>query len=279
MVPSAVPLAHRPPRRPHAWAVALLLSQAAVAFVWWRLGTAVGLPLMVASHLVFWWGALRYDSALFGPVVRSLPTAERVVWLTIDDGPSAETPALLDLLDRHGAKATFFVVAEQVRRHPELARAIVERGHDLGNHSDTHPSKWFWALGPARMRREIARAQADIARLTGVTPRWFRAVVGMANPFVSAPLRDLGLARVAWNARGFDGVAADADAVVARIERALRPGAIVLMHEGARHGRNLEMMERLLCRLDALGYRCVLPVVASTGDPAISDAGRRSASC
>ena len=239
--------------------IAFLVLHALVAFAWWRLGWPAGLGLLVLTHAAFLWGTLRYDSALFGPVVRSLATDRPVVWLTIDDGPSVDTPAILDLLDRHGARATFFVVAGNVRRHPEVAREIVRRGHDLGNHSDTHPEKWFWALGPGRMRREIVRAQADIERITGRAPRWFRAVVGMANPFVAAPLRDLGLARVAWNARGFDGVAGDPQAVVARIERALRPGAIVLMHEGAPHGRNVEMLERLLQRLDARGYRCVLP--------------------
>lgn len=254
-------LAHTPPRRPHVPVIAFLVLHAVVALLWSTLGWTIGLPALLLAHAAFLWGTLRYDSALFGPVVRALATTEPVVWLTIDDGPSADTPAILDLLDRHAARATFFVVAENVRRHPELAREIVRRGHDLGNHSDTHSEKWFWALGPLRMRREIARAQADIERVTGHAPRWFRAVVGMANPFVAAPLRDLGLARVAWNARGFDGVAGDPDVVVARIERALKPGAIVLMHEGAPHGRNVEMLERLLERLAARGYRCVLPRV------------------
>ncbi|GAB6194846.1 polysaccharide deacetylase family protein [Lysobacter xanthus] len=259
MVPSDVKLAHRPPRFPRLAVALSIASQAAVALLWWRFGWRTGLPALILSHAALLWGSLRYDSALFGPVVRSLPTREKLVWLTIDDGPSTDTAAILDLLDRHGAKATFFVVADRVRAHPALAREMVRRGHELGNHSDRHPSKWFWALGPSRMRREIATAQTDIARISGRAPRWFRAVVGMANPFVAAPLHELGLARVAWNARGFDGVAGDPDRVVARVERALRPGAIVLMHEGAPHGRNVEMLDRLLGRFDALGYRCVLP--------------------
>ncbi|GAB2509055.1 polysaccharide deacetylase family protein [Lysobacter humi (ex Lee et al. 2017)] len=265
MSTESIALPHRPPRHPQAWWAALLLSQAAVAVLWWRFGTVVGLPAMLASHLAFWWGTLRFDSAMFGPVVRRLPTEAKVVWLTIDDGPSAETPAILDLLDRHGARATFFVIGRHVAARPDLAREILRRGHELGNHSESHPEKWFWALGPSRMRGEIEAAQAAIARVTGVAPVWFRAVVGMANPFVSAPLKRLGLARVGWNARGFDGVAGDPAAVVARVERQLAPGAIVLMHEGAPHGRNVEMLERLLQRLDALGYRCVLPVPQRDG--------------
>ena len=95
--------------------------------------------------------------------------------------------------------------------------------------------------------------------IAGAAPHWFRSVVGMSNPFLSAPLREHGLARVGWSARGFDAVAADPAAVVARVERDLAPGAIVLMHEGARHGRNVETLALLLQRLDVLGYRTVLP--------------------
>ena len=250
---------HRVPRRPHAWWGALLASQLLVAALWWRFGWALGLPLMLASHAVFWWGVLKPGSRLYSPVLARLPTAEPVVWLTIDDGPSEQTAAILDLLDAHGAKATFFVVGERALARPDALREVARRGHGIGNHSHSHPQAWFWALGPAAMRREVGQAQTAITAITGEPPRWFRAVVGMANPFVSAPLREHGLARVAWSARGFDAVAADPAAVVARIERDLRPGAIVLLHEGARHGRNVEVLALLLQRLDALGYRTVLP--------------------
>lgn len=265
---------HRVPRRPHAWAWCLALSQLAVVAIWWRWGWQAGLPAMVASHAPFWWGTLWPHSRLFGPVLNRLPIADRAVWLTIDDGPSDDTAPILDALDAHGAKATFFLVGERAARRPELVREILRRGHDIGNHSTTHPSKWFWALGPSRMRREIADTQrilGEIMQTEGMrtegirtkgidtSPRWFRAVVGLSNPFVHAPLKTHGLARAAWSARGFDGVAGDPAKVVARIERGLAPGAIVLLHEGAAHGGNVETIRLLLQRLDALGYRTTLP--------------------
>lgn len=250
---------HRPPRRPHTWAWSLLLSQLAVAAVWWHWDWSVGLPAMLASHAPFCWATLKADSRLFSPVLRRVPTREKAVWLTIDDGPSADTAAMLDLLDRHHARATFFVVGERAARRPDLVREIVSRGHTLGNHSHRHPQAWFWALGPRRMRAEIAQTQATLTALTGTAPRWFRAVVGMANPFTAAPLRAHGLARVAWSARGYDALAADPRVVAARIGRTLAPGAIVLLHEGARHGRNVEALALLLQRLDTLGYRTLLP--------------------
>jgi peptidoglycan/xylan/chitin deacetylase (PgdA/CDA1 family) len=261
---------HRPPTHPHAWLSWLPLSQLAVAAVWWRWGWAWGLPTMLLSHLPLLWGTLKADSRVFSPVLRRLPTREPRVWLTIDDGPSDDTAVMLDLLDRHRARATFFVVGERVRQRPELVREIVRRGHTLGNHSDSHPQAWFWALGPRQMRAQIAQNQATLAAITGTAPRWFRAVVGMANPFVSAPLRDLGLARVAWSARGFDALAADPATVVARIENDLAPGAIVLLHEGAKHGRNAEALALLLQRMDARGYRSVLPEELECGEATLT---------
>lgn len=250
---------HQPPRHPHAWLPLFLASQLLVAAIWWTAGWPWGVASMLATHGAMVWGSLHPRSRLFSPVLSRLPTDAREVWLTIDDGPSAETEAMLDALDAHGAKATFFLVGARAQARPDLVQAIAQRGHGIGNHSDTHPSAWFWALGPRRMRREIDATQATLASITGQPPRWFRGVVGMANPFVATALHAHGLARVAWSARGFDAVSASPAVVVARIERTLKPGAIVLMHEGAAHGRNVETMRLLLARLDALGYRCVEP--------------------
>jgi len=249
----------RPPRRPHAWIPCLLASQLLVGWLWWRLGWQAGLPCMLASHLPFWWGVLWPRSALYGPVLSRLPTRESIVWLTIDDGPSDDTLAILDLLDAQTAKATFFVVGERAQARPQLVHEILRRGHELGNHSMRHPSAWFWALGPRAMAAEIDDAQRVLHAISGQSPRWFRAVVGFANPFVSAPLKRLGLTRVAWSARGFDAVVSDPRQVVAAILGRLHPGAIVLMHEGAAHGRNVETLALLLRGIDAAGFRCVLP--------------------
>lgn len=258
----------------------MLVSQGLVALLWWRWGWMLGLPALLASHAVVLWGTLRPQSRLFGPVLSRLPTDAPVLWLTIDDGPSDDTQAMLDLLDAHAAKATFFLVAERARRHPQLVQAIVQRGHGIGNHSASHPQAWFWALGPRRMRREIMQAQQALTELAGTPPPWFRAVVGMANPFVHAPLRDLRLARVGWTARGFDAVRASPQQVVARIERDLCPGAIVLLHEGAAHGGNVATLALLLQRVQALGYRCVLPEQLDVDASAAAlSAAPRSASC
>ena len=256
---TAVVAPRRVPRFPHAWAWCLLASQALVAWIWWRFGWQVGLATMLLSHVPFLWATFVPDSALFSPVLRRLPTDAQVAWVTIDDGPSGDTRAILDVLDAFDAKATFFLVGERARARPDLVREIARRGHGIGNHSATHPQAWFWALPPGRMRREIERTQATLGELTGTAPHWFRAVVGMANPFVAPVLKAHGMTRVAWSARGYDALQDDAGRVADRIEAALRPGAIVLLHEGARHGRNVDTVRAVLERLHARGYRAVLP--------------------
>jgi peptidoglycan-N-acetylglucosamine deacetylase len=254
---------HRIPRHPHAWLLAFALSQAVVAGLWWQYGAAIGIAALVASHAPFWWATFWPRASLFGPNLARLPMQENAqekhVWLTIDDGPSDDTLAILDALDTHGAKATFFLVGGRARKYPELVREIARRGHDIGNHSTTHPSAWFWALGPRRLAEEIGQTQQELHTILGRRPRWFRGVVGMSNPFVYAVLKRYGLARVSWSARGYDAVSTDTARVVARIERGLSPGAIVLLHEGAEHSGNVEIIRGLLDRLDALGYRTVLP--------------------
>ncbi len=250
---------HRIPRRPYAWLAWLLLSQLAVAVLWWRLGWHWGLPALLLSHLAFIVPVFLPRAALYMPVLARLPARGREVWLTIDDGPSADTAAILDALDRHGARATFFLVGERARARPGLVREIRRRGHGIGNHSQTHPSGRFWGLGPRALAGEVGQAQRALAEVAGEAPRWFRSVAGHTSPFLAAPLRAHGLARVAWSARGYDAVDGDPVRVLQRIGRGLHPGAIVLLHEGAAHGRSVEIVEAALCLLEERGYGTAEP--------------------
>lgn len=219
----------------------------------------LGFVVLILLHLIVLWGTLYPHSTLFGPVIRRLPTDRSEVWLTFDDGPSADTPALLDLLDEHKARATFFLVGERAVRHPHLVREIRARGHEIGNHSASHPALWFWALAPKRMAQEIGNAQEQLSRLAGAPPRWFRAVAGHANPFIAPALAAHELTRVSWSARGYDGISGNVEHVVERISRRLKPGAIVLLHEGAPHGQCLPIARRVLDVMKERGLRTVLP--------------------
>ncbi len=250
---------HRTPRRPRAWIGWLVLSQLAAAALWTGLGWRWGLPALLLSHAAFIVPVFLPRSTLYAPALSRLDVDRRAVWLTIDDGPSADTAAILDALERHGMRATFFLVGMRAAAQPQRVAEILRRGHDIANHTWSHPQGRFWALGPRAMTSEVEQAQATLAGLAGRPPRWFRAVAGHTNPFVAAPLRRFGLARVAWTARGYDAVDGDAVRVLQRIQRKLRPGAIVLLHEGAPHGRSVEIVEATLCLLREQGYATVIP--------------------
>lgn len=250
---------HRIPARPWRWLPWLVASQMVVILAWVLAGWQWGLPLLVASHALFMVPVFLPNSCFYAPVLARLPKAGNTVWLTIDDGPSQETGAVLDLLDRHQARATFFLVGARALAQPELVQEILRRGHDLGNHSLSHPQARFWRLGPAAMHAEIEGCQHALQALSGQPVRWYRSVVGMTNPFVAPVLQRLGLVRVGWSARGYDGVDCTPDGVLARLLPDLRPGAIVLLHEGAAHGHNREIIERVLQALDERGLKAELP--------------------
>ncbi|MEQ1580113.1 MAG: polysaccharide deacetylase family protein [Steroidobacteraceae bacterium] len=217
------------------------------------------LLMLLALHLPLVFATLYPHSTWFGPVVTRLPAEGQAIWLTIDDGPSPDTAAVLDLLDEFQARATFFLVSERAKQRPDLVTAIRARGHDIGNHSATHPAARFWCLGPTRMAEEIGAAQRTLQSLTGARPRWFRSVAGHTNPFVAPSLIEQGLARVSWSARGYDAVSGDPEQVARRVSRDLRPGAIVLLHEGAAHGHSVAIIRRVLETARTRGLHAVLP--------------------
>jgi hypothetical protein len=194
-------------------------------FGWpWAVGAGAGIGGAVCAAV------LRPGCQWLGPVYRT--TDFSGILVTIDDGPDPEdTPVLLDLLDLYQTKAIFFMIGEKVRAHPELAREVVKRGHEIGNHTMTHPQASFWCAGPWRTRREIRECQQVVKDATGITPRWFRAPVGHRNLFTHPVARALGLRVMAWNRRGYDAVETDATKVLARILPDLGAGDIVLLHE------------------------------------------------
>ncbi len=213
------------------WRILLVIFLHAAAVVvgleyGWLWGMACGAAIATA----FCWAVLNPGCHWLGPVSRR--TEEDEILITIDDGPDPhDTPILLDLLDRYHIKAIFFMIGEKVLAHPELACEVVGRGHEIGNHTLTHPQASFWCAGPWRTWREIEECQKIIAKITGIKPRWFRAPVGHRNLFTHPVAGALGLRVMAWNRRGYDAVDKDAAKVLSRILPHLACGDIVLIHE------------------------------------------------
>lgn len=182
--------------------------------------------LLVAALL---WGTLNPNSRLFGPIQSKL---DEGVALTIDDGPDPhDTPILLDLLDKYDAKATFFLIGRKAEEHPHLVREIQARGHQIGNHTWSHPQATFWCASPWRLMREIKKCQETLTTITGQSPTLFRAPVGHSNLFVHPILKHLRLRLIGWNCRGYDAADRSIESVLESISRGLDEGAIILAHE------------------------------------------------
>lgn len=233
-----------------AWRMIFLVIAHGLAFTTgarFGLGWAFAACAMVSGWCL--WAVLNPGCQWLGPVLRRMP--DRRILVTIDDGPDPkDTPVLLDLLDRHGLKAVFFMIGEKVAKHPDLAREVIRRGHEIGNHTMTHPQATFWCAGPWRTRREIAECQRVIKETTGIAPRWFRAPVGHRNWFTHPVARSLGLQVMAWNRRGYDAVETDAAKVLQRILTNLGPGDIILTHESTPIAA--EVLEGVLARISTI---------------------------
>ena len=216
-----------------------LAVHAGMVGVWMTFGWPAGLATGLAICGLWALCVFRPRSGIFGPVACRVDGPG--VLLTIDDGPHPEdTPAILDLLDEHQVKAVFFVIGDRVKEHPELAREIVARGHELGNHTMTHPQESMWVLGPWRTWREIARCQEVIEEVAGVRPRWFRAPVGHRNYFTHPVAAALGMEVVAWTHRAFDTVDPNVDRAFRRlVAHKLNDGDVILMHENTSIARAL----------------------------------------
>jgi peptidoglycan/xylan/chitin deacetylase (PgdA/CDA1 family) len=203
------------------------------------------------------WAVRGRSSSLFAPSVwRGLPDRPMVA-LTFDDGPSESTPRILDILARHGVKATFFQCGANVDRLPVAAREVHAAGHEIGNHSYRHPLFCFHSC--EFLRDDLARAQAAIGQQTGRLPVWFRAPYGVRWFGMRAVQHRLNLHGVMWSAIGYDW-RLEADAIAKRLVRRVSNGAILCLHDGRELRANpdvtatVEAVRRLVPLLLDRGY-------------------------
>lgn len=190
-------------------------------------------------------------------VVFSVPTTARRVAITVDDGPSADlTPALLDVLRRHRARATFFVLGSGVQTYPQVVAAAHAAGHEIGNHgwSDRPAAR----LSRADLRRDLVRTGEATSLVTGASPRLMRPGSGWLTPGQLRDVRAMGLTVVLGSVATLDLGIRDLERELRFLVERLRPGAVIVLHEGGSDRAGVvPLLDRLLTEVQRRGYEAV----------------------
>jgi peptidoglycan/xylan/chitin deacetylase (PgdA/CDA1 family) len=182
-------------------------------------------------------------------------TDSQAVALTFDDGPGPDTERILDVLAEHQVCATFFMIGRHVERFPQIAKRIVGSGHEVGNHSYSHP---IYLYRSAReTSRQLERAQAVIAATAGISPKLARPPCGVRTPAYFRAARRLGLRTVQWDVAGFDWKRRSGEQIAHDVLRKVRTGSIVLLHDGDSEGKRdrRETVVALPLIIEGLGAR------------------------
>jgi len=167
----------------------------------------------------------------YGRNFHRLSRGSKKVALTYDDGPNDPyTLQLLEVLARHNVKATFFMIGEFVCQRPEIARAVLEAGHAIGNHTFSHPLLIFKSA--SSIRRQLADCQGAMQDALGVSATIFRPPFGGRRPEVFRIARKLGLQPIMWNVTGYDWNAKSVDEIERKVTRQMRGGDVILLHDG-----------------------------------------------
>ena len=201
-------------------------------------------------------------SQVYGRTFIGLQPGSPYVALTYDDGPNDPwTLRLLEVLDRHSVKATFFVLGRFVQQKPQIVRALAAAGHVIANHSWDHPRLIF--ASNSELRRQVEQTQSAIFDACGLTPSLFRPPYGGRRPGTLSAVRKLGLEPIMWNVTCYDWKATSADKVVAHAQRQIRGGDVILMHDGdqramgADRRHTVEASDRLISHYKQEGYEFV----------------------
>jgi peptidoglycan/xylan/chitin deacetylase (PgdA/CDA1 family) len=201
----------------------------------------------------------------YGKTFTRLAPGSKQIALTYDDGPNdPHTLRLLDVLAKHDVRATFFMIGRYVQSRPDIVREVVKAGHIVGNHTLTHPNLIFTSA--AETRAQMQNCDHALNDAIGEHSRLFRPPFGGRRPQTLRIARDLGLEPVMWNVTGWDWNAPPAEEIESRVEKQIRGGDLILLHDGshkqmgADRSQTVIATDRLIMRYKTEGYE-FLPVV------------------
>jgi peptidoglycan/xylan/chitin deacetylase (PgdA/CDA1 family) len=231
----------------------------------------VGLALLLALVLL----ALRPGPAAAADpvVIWGGPSTVRQVALTFDDGPSPRyTPEIMAVLQHYQAPATFFVLGRKVEQYPQLVQAMLQAGHEVGNHTFDHPR--LPKMVDSVRESEVERTAVDLELLGDRTARWIRPPYSAYDDRFKAYVAHTNGRLVLWSIDSGDWRGLDRDAIVKNVVNRVRPGAIIIFHDSDEYDKadrspTVEALKLIVPALKAQGYRLVTvsQLVAADGAP------------
>lgn len=193
-------------------------------------------------------------------VYRSVPNEEKRIALTFDDGPHpTQTHRILDILERYGVHATFFMIGVNVENYPEAAREVIARGHEVGNHTYSHSH--LQTMSEGALLSELGRCEDALEDLCEYRPHLFRPPEGVLNRFVEECAERGDYQLILWSLDTKDWENKSTERIVRRVLSEIQAGDIILMHDYVAKSKTPEALEILLPKLLALGYE---PVTVSS---------------
>lgn len=224
-----------------------------------RAGGLFVVALSVLGLIAYW--SVAPSSQAYGSIATHGPRDKKLIALTFDDGPNDPwTMRIADVLDQYSVKATFFVVGQNADAHPEIVRALVERGHLVGNHSYHHRKRD--TVFDFRYR-ELVATQTSLAKAAGVCPAIFRPPNGFHTPWQLRAVSRHQMHTIGWDVQPSDWKRQVAAAIVQRVVQAVRPGSIVLLHDGEDTDQNVDRaatlaaLPEIIEDLQGAGFRLV----------------------
>ena len=216
------------------------------------------LALMLAVIAIFWVvnspGIVGVSASSRQLPVYCVKRDNKAVSLTFDAAwGNEDTQELIDILNRYGVKATFFLVGQWVDKYPESVRELYDAGMEIGNHSNEHPH--MAKLSEKQIRDEVNACSEKIENVTGEAPSLFRCPYGEYNDTVIGAINDMGMTPIQWNVDSLDWKDLSADEILSRVKNGVVPGSIILFHNAAKH--TPEALADIIEFLLAEGYEIV----------------------
>ena len=194
--------------------------------------TIIGIIVGILLLLFFVYASADIRSGVYVKTVSQLPVKEKILALTFDDGPHpGTTPLILDVLKKHQIQAVFFCTGENIEKNKLLAYRIINDGHLIGNHTNSH-AYTFPFFSSKRMKAEIDSCWNRIVSVAPPdSPRMFRPPFGVTNPSLRKALKDSGYMVIGWNIRSLDTIIKNPEIVIRSVSKKIKPGSILLFHD------------------------------------------------